>query len=328
MSDAPTLLSPLPPILQCGTINLLAGASGIGKTALLSQLLRQFELGAPILEHPTHQPPAIGYFVGDRSWQENRHWFDTAGVSSLRTLSLVDDDIKLPNQRMKHLRVQFFKECVAKMALPPGSLLVVDPMALFLGGNLLDYDTVAFACIEIQRWLREPQCQYCLIGVCHSSKQRADKNDRYLRLQDRISGSMAQLGFTSTQMFLAAPDETGDKDGRYTFLWNPHCAPAETFQFTKGDKGLFDLDHAITVTAGPLKSTEGLGDFELELYKQFPLDGTPVATATILRLYSDLGETGRRKIFRALDQLQRRELIYKIKHGQWARVPADPDALI
>lgn len=316
------LLDPLPNILTCGSLNLLAGASGIGKTALIAWLMRQFRDGAPIFGHPTQPPPAIGYLTADRPWEHTKHWFSAVGFPEVRQYSIIDDaTLKLPNQRLKHLRVDFFKSCVAKLQLPPGSLLVVDPIALFLGGNLLDYDTVAFACIEIHRWLQQPPQMYCTLGLAHSAKQRAEKNDRYLRLQDRISGSMALLGYTETQMYLAAPEETGDKEGAYTFLWNPHTAPAEVFQFHKGTNGLFLTEGVSTQgsTGDPL--SRPLSPFELEVYAQFPYGPeSVVSTHQFVALYSaDGGEAKRKAVQRALATLEARGLIVKLRRGVWKR---------
>lgn len=318
MSDRP-LADPLPNILKLGTINLLAGASGIGKTAFLSWLIRQLELGAPVFGHPTTAPPAIGFLAADRSLEENSHWFRLSGVETLRKFSLVDDEIALPNQRMKHLRVDFFKQCVEKMDLPPGSLLIVDPIALFLGGNLLDYDSCAFACIEIQRWIRSPARRYCLTGVCHSAKQKADSNDRYLRLQDRISGTMAQLGYTSTQMFLAGPAETGeDESGLYTFMWNPHTAPEEVFQFPKGPNGLFLTDAAVCRTV-ILPGTDALTDADLKVLAALPVDGTPISTHQLLSTLTTTS-IARSSVFRSLQILIKLGQAERLKHGLWRRV--------
>ncbi len=324
MSDAQAgprvLLDPLPKILTLGSLNLLAGASGIGKTALIAWLLKQFRDGLPVFGHATNPPPAIGYLTADRPWVHTQHWFHAVGFPEIRQYSIIDDgSLKLPNQRMKHLRVDFFKQVVGKLDLPPGSLLVVDPIALFLGGNLLDYDTVAFACIEIHRWLQA--MEYCTLGLAHSAKQRAEKSDRYLRLQDRISGSMALLGYTETQMYLAAPEETGDKHGQYTFLWNPHTAPAETFQFLKGDQGLFLTDHAVSVNAAGQPLTpprEVLTPFEEEILGHFPHEGG-FATRALIVLYADGGEAARKRITRALQVLERLNHIFQVRHGFWAR---------
>ncbi len=282
--------------------------------------MRQFETGQPIFGHAINTPPAIGYFTADRSWEGNAHWFTASGVETMRAHSLIDDEtIKLPNQRMKHLRVDFFKECIGRMKLPPGSLLIVDPIALFLGGNLLDYDSVAFACVEIQRWLRRPEQNYCVLGICHTAKQRADKNDRYLRLQDRINGSMAQQGYSSTQMVLAGPDETGDKENRYTFLWNPHTAPAEVFQFVKGPEGLFLTEAASTVTLAGEAAVLGVHPSHLALLATFPAIGEATTTHALIAQYADEGPTGRRRLFKLLKECEKLGLVIQVKHGIWMR---------
>ena len=56
--------------------------------------------------------------------------------------------------------------------------------------------------------------------------------------EDRMGGSMAKLGYSATQMYLAGPEEMDE--AYHTFLWNPHHAPSQTFKLKQDpDTGLF-----------------------------------------------------------------------------------------
>jgi AAA domain len=230
-------LDPLPDIIPAYGITLLAGAPNVGKTALLATLLRHFRDGRPIFGHQPSPLAGIGVINADRSWARGAgEWFKRAGFPEVRFYSMADDPSFDPRiLRRKFERTARLAEFMDKLALPPESLLLVDPVSLFLGGNLLDYDSCAVACHEIRQCLRLRR--FHMMAAAHSSKQRADKNQRYLRLQDQILGSTAIYGFSDTQMFLAAPEETGKP--YYTFAWNSHLSPPEFFPLERDEQGLF-----------------------------------------------------------------------------------------
>lgn len=229
---------PLPSIIPGGGISLLAGASGTGKTALLADLARRFRDHLPIFGREPAELGGQALIVTDRSWlQSTSLWMELAGFPEIPAYSLLDDP-KFPKRslRRKHERILVLQRCLDSLGdLPRNSLVWIDPIALFLGGNLLDYDACLIACAEIreicqERWIT-------IIGTAHTAKLKADPKNRYLRPQDRILGTTAQLAYTDTQMYLAGPEEM-DSD-HYTFLWNPHHAVMETFELDRNDEGLF-----------------------------------------------------------------------------------------
>jgi len=318
-----TLLDPLPRILTLGSLNLIAGASGVGKTAFVAGMATRFRDGHEILGYACNPPPAIGYITADRPWADSLQWFSQVGYADIPQYSIVDDHTLHTSKIRKKLdRTKLLRECIGKLTLPPGSLIFVDPIALFLGGSLNDYDTSAIACIEIHRYALEQR--YCLVGIAHASKQKADKGDRYARPQDRINGSTAQLGYTGTQMYLMSPDESGTNF--YQFHWNPHHAPAQTFNLRKNKYGLFD-GLADGVPADP--------DLDLNLEHDDTtkriLDVIPPApahassAALILRFTQGQEAISRPTLFRRLGLLQKRGEIESPARGHW-RKPAPPAA--
>ena len=230
---------PLPGIIPYGGINLLAGAPGCGKTALLATLLKAFRDGTPIFGHTPKKVSSIAFFGVDRSWDSTRGWFERAGFPDIPYYSLADDAAFVKTRlRRKLERTGILREVLDKFlasgALKPDGLIAVDPLSLFLGGNLLDYDACAVACLEIRDLLRARQLT--MIATAHASKQRGEK-DRYVRLQDRILGSAAIFGFSDTQLYLATPEELDAE--HYVFLWCPHMSPTESFTLTRDPQGLF-----------------------------------------------------------------------------------------
>lgn len=235
---------PIPTIIPGGGVSLIAGASGTGKTAFLAWWTTRFRDGLGIFGHPTHATPCQAILAIDRSWvQSTSKWFEVAGFSDILAYAPSDDPAFNPSDmRRKDRRLGVFKKHLEKLdaihggPLPPGSILYVDPLAPFLGGNLIDYDACSVACLELRTLCRERQIT--IIGTAHTAKLKADKKDRYQRVQDRILGSTALLGYTDTQMYLASPDET--ESDYYSFFWNPHHAPSRSFKMTRDPKtGLF-----------------------------------------------------------------------------------------
>ena len=79
------LRDPIPGIIEYGSLNMLAGASGVGKTCLLSWLLKQISLGLPVFGTPTQAPTKIGYLCADRSIRTARYWLQKADYTGLQT---------------------------------------------------------------------------------------------------------------------------------------------------------------------------------------------------------------------------------------------------
>lgn len=298
---------PLHPIILGGSVNLLAGAPGTGKTALMADMMTRFRDGRPIFGRTPAPLAGLGVISADRSWdQSSSYWFKLAGIPEIAHYSLLDD-LKFDPRRLRNTgdRVTILEECFNHLALPPQSLVLVDPLSLFLGGKLNDYDTCAVYCMQIQRLARKKQ--YTLIGLAHAGKQQADVKARYLRLQDRILGSAALFGYTDTQMYIASPEETGQSS--YTFLWHPHHAPKEFFSLTQESNGLFRCEGSpISPDSGVLlESLLPHHASDDDIVAWFPPDGTPktmqeiksqlttwnISRATLMRTLARLVDGGR-----------------------------------
>ena len=286
-------------------INMFAGASGIGKTALLSTLVRNLRDHRPIFGHQPRSVSAIGVINADRGWLRGAgEWYKRAGFPEVRYYSLVDDrafDVK--RLRQKYNRPQLLFEMADTLQLPPGSVLIIDPISMYLGGNLLDYDSCAAACIEIHRWLDE----HDITAICtaHSAKLKADKQERYARMQDQILGSTALLGYTDSQMYLASPEETGKP--YYTFLLHSHMAPPEFHALERDEQGLF------VPFSG---ADEGNCSRVLAL---FPDDGATMAFRTLAELAGAI-PLSESTLKRVLAVLIERERVKKSKYGVYSRV--------
>jgi hypothetical protein len=317
---------PLLGIFNCGFLSLLSGASGIGKTALVAGLAVRFRDGLSVFGHTPNVPPAIAYITADRPWADAGLWFEAVGFPEIRQYSILDDSgFAMALLRRGAAGEVALRTCLTALALPPGSLVFVDPMTLFLGGNLLDYHVVATTCIQIHRQLMDSH--HCLVGLFHTSKQREDKKSRYLRAQDRITGSGALLGFTATQMNLMAPDEADRTDDVYQLLINPHHRRQETIELTKDpETGLFLFPDAAPtqVTTQLPTQPRTLSAPLMAMYRQFPEYPTLVYTAQFLQMYQDVNP---KTVHERLNKLLATGLIERVARGAWRKVPLHYDDL-
>ena len=248
-----TFPDPIPHYLPFGSVCTLSGASGTGKTAFLaSQIIKPLLAGQPILGQTTNPPPAIGILVCDRPWRDHAAWLIKAGIDpdAIPHVSLRD----IVNYNWDVLRdwkaiPKVFGSLVDTMHLPPGSLLIVDPLPLFVPGRLIDYKDVAIGIGHLDQQLRPRSLT--LFGVFHTAKQKANKAERYQRPQDRILGSTALIGYSETAMFLLSPEEAESQ--HYQFGIVAHQQPGLVLNYRRTDTGLFapveEADQLATVTA-------------------------------------------------------------------------------
>lgn len=295
----------IPFYLPGGGINLLAGAPGVGKTAFLAGLLRDLRDGRAVFGRTPIAVPAIGIINADRGWMKGAGlWFERAGFPDIPYYSLCDDvDLNPKRLRKKFERTDLLASFADKLALPAGSLLCVDPLSLFLGGNLLDYDACVVACHEIRSYLR--MRAYTLIGTGHSAKLKADKRERYARMQDQLLGSTALAGFSDAQLYLASPIETGRP--YYILVWHTHGAKEQQYYLERDESGLF-----IPYTGADLESQQ-------RVLQLLPDDGTVIEFGAIVELAEAL-PLSRRTVKNALDGLIERSLVERVGHGKYRRM--------
>lgn len=323
MADRVYPPDPLPPVLLGGTINLLAASPGCGKSTLLAWLARQVAAKTPLWGYDWNEVPWQGIICADRSWDRSTsRWFALEGMQDIPAYSLQDDvDFSKARLRHRHQRVAVFEHCLKQLSpekngkFPVGSLIYVDPLALFLGGNLIDYDTCLVACSELRELCTAKGIT--VIGTAHSSKQMADKRARYLRLQDRILGSTALFGYTDTQMFLAGPGEVDEQMLHYVFLWHPHHAPPATFRFDRDAEGRFVPGEQLE---GAERTTPAAVATDFPDWLQEALAGP----RTFLELVVLAGEheMSRATLNRRLSALKREGRVVQPKHGYWQALQA------
>ena len=220
-------------ILPRGEVSILSGASGAGKSTIIAQLLAAIQAGEDtFFGHRINHPIRVGYIAADRTWESYEELAARArlDLSHIQIRSLVDDT-SIDVDRLERDSMRLLYDLISSFDSP--DLIVVDPMVVFLGVDPNKYNAVAPRLIKMGRWCK--QDGFTILATHHATKARTDYS--FKRPQDRISGSSALLGFTSSQLFLSAPDEIGKPYAEFTAV--NHNDPPENIRLERGENGLF-----------------------------------------------------------------------------------------
>lgn len=297
---------PIPDILPHGSIATLSGASGVGKTALVAGWIRAWQSGGLINGHQTNTPIQIGMLAVDRPWRDHARWFAKAGCDPFAYYALRDDTSFNWNRFRDWKQVpQIFAECVDRIGLAPGSLLIVDPLPLFIPGRLNEYKDVAIGLALLDHELKLRQLS--MLGIFHVGKQRGDAKQNYQRPQDRILGSGGQIGYSETAMYLLSPGETGN--AYYEVGWVPHQIREEAFKLQRDEEGLFvPYDEAEGMRSSADDLERAIGVFRPD--RQHP------AAWLVASIMQAAGVKDRRAK-ELLAQLCKANRVQKVKHGYY-----------
>ena len=297
---------PIPGIIPFGTLTIVAGAPGVGKTAMLAEWIQRWRTGRTICGKLTNPPTAFYFLAADRQWQSHQVWFDSVGYSDIPHYSLADDALfNLDSLRHPQKAYDCFQYCFDKLNPIPGSHLFVDPASpLFIGGDPNRARDVAAAMLKFSRVCQDRALNPT--ASAHFSKQKSDSREQYARPQDRIAGSGAFSGFSDTQIYLIDP--VPPKQPYHTLGWVPRHAQPEEFQFTRNDQGLFV----------PYEDYTEQNDTEAVL-DCIPYE--PLATEGIInRVHAAYPDWSVRTIERRLRTLLKQARIIKVRRGVYCRV--------
>lgn len=310
-----TFSDPIPGIIPFGTTTLLAGASQLGKTAMIASWAVRFKEGRSICNHAVNPPTAIGVLVVDRGQSSHKEWFKRAGWEDIPMYSYRDDpkttwDDFLLRPKLKGLLLHGLQS-LEKIHVGRGSLIIVDPISPFIAGNLIDYKHTLVGLGVIDQLCRERQVT--ILGIAHMAKQKSEK-DRYTRPQDRILGSAALGGFTDTQVYMLGPDDTDH--GSYELGWIPHNAPAEQFRFDRDPLGLFV---PAAITEDEVTAEEAILQLLTAAHDQLGVP-TPIKTKDIMSYLSTAYVVAAKTTEWALTKLAREGKIKRIGRGLYIAV--------
>lgn len=215
---------PIPGIIPFGSVTVVAGASGAGKTILFADWLQKMRTGQPICHHPSNPSSAYYIIAADRNWSTYHKAYSAAGFPEIDRYVLAEDPLFDPQSwGRKSSSFTLFEDCLKKLSPIPGSWVSVDPVApLFIQGNQNDARDVALSLHWYRKMALKYQITLCLFA--NVGKQKAE--DTYKRAQDRIAGSGAFVAYSDTQVSVEQSEE-----GILSMRWTPRNAPAEEHQF-------------------------------------------------------------------------------------------------
>lgn len=304
----------IPGIIPAKSVSLVAGAAGVGKTALTAEWCARFRDGRSVFGHPVNKAAFVGVLVVDRKWHSHRQWFEAAGFPEIPHYSYQDDlSLKWDRFHLKTELVGLLEHGLEKIQAPRGAVILVDPISMFIPGNLIDYKSTAIGLGAINRFCETRGVT--LIGTAHMAKQKGDKKERYTRPQDRILGSAALAGFTDTQMYLLGPEDMDDEF--YGFGWIPHHVPADTFELQRDpSNGLFIPYYSHS------KDFDQLG-----MLKLIPEERGGIPTKDIVDSAGETMRLPRSTVYRYLGELKLLGRVQQPKPGRWFRIGAVPETL-
>lgn len=253
---------PIHGLLTFGTANLLAGAPHAGKTTMLISWTHAWLNNGTICGYPTSKPTAITWVVADGRSNDTRQWLDRMGIGQ-DAVQIYDifDDPSFPRGKLTTTGTvhEAFQHILGKTNPPPGSLLYLDPLTpLFIAGDGNKARDVALSLMHYTDVCK--RLQITMLATGHFAKQKGGKEDRYAKPQERIAGSGAFIGYSSTQVYLLDPEP--ESEPVWTLGWVPRMGPSCMFEYVRNEHGLF-VPKPNSQTA-----VDALGDATAEVFQR------------------------------------------------------------
>jgi hypothetical protein len=300
-----TFPDPIPGVLPFGTVTIFAGAPGVGKTAMLAEWCVRWRDGRTICGHATSAPTGFYYIAADRQWASHQQWFDAVGFPEIPHYSLADDaKFDLSELLKPYNALQLLTRSLDALDPLPGAHVFIDPISpIYIAGNPNSARDVARTLLGVSREAQARQIN--ITCTAHFGKQKADKNERYVRPQDRIAGSGAFSGFSDTQIYLIDPEPPIQP--YHVLGWNPRHSRPEDFNFTRNDQGLFV---PYDVMQDDATASEILDSF----------DDSGATSIAVLRERAIQKGHSRATVTRAVSRLLTEGRVCKLGRGKYQRV--------
>lgn len=203
----------------------------------------------------------------------------------------------------------------ALSSLPVDSLLVVDPISLFIGGDLNKYDTVFSHMVDLNQFCIRYSCT--ILGIAHAGKQKSDPAQRYTRPQDRIVGTTAQTGCAGTVFHLSPPSETQEDWSEFAYV--PHHAAAASVRLNRDTNGLFVAVSPTTPSRQEQKKVDKALKFASKVLELLPEDHSPIAVTILVDSAKTRHLLSRAQTYKHLQALLDLGLAESPTRGYWAR---------
>lgn len=200
-------------------VNLIAGASGAGKTRFSIPILFALLDGKPILGRRCDPMPGIAYIACDRTSEDAADTMSDMGYDPRRLFLFSFMDNELEWRLSKVVEV-----------IPPGTnLTFIEAIgALVEHGKINDYHEVLRFGRQVNRAIRQSGSE--IIGTTHVPKLKQDENFKHTR--ENIFGAASWAGFAGTIIVI---DELPTSQRSVNVLTRDF--PAERFTYEFNDNG-------------------------------------------------------------------------------------------
>lgn len=209
-------------VLPSGTVHLLAGPSGAGKTTLIFEMARAWQENEPFLGFQTKgsDEGSFYYVFGDHSEDEALEHMTRLGLQGT---------IKYRAEGRADAAPQDFYQCPKDTRI-----LVIDGAErLVEAANLNSFDAVSKALIRTREFAESRNI--AVILIVGSPKMK--KGEEYLYGRERVCGSIAWGRFSSTVMNCTMGDPSVvDDPSRTLFIYPRHHKPSQ-HSLTIGSNG-------------------------------------------------------------------------------------------
>lgn len=302
-------LDPIPGVIPFGSLCVVAGASGAGKTILFADWLARMRDSKRICGHPTNPSTAYYVLAADRDWSTYHKAYSAAGFPDVQRYVLASDpDFNPQNWGRKSSAFTLFEDCLKKLAPIPGSWVNVDPVApLFIQGNQNDARDVALSL----HWFRKMAEKYQITLALFANVGKQRQEDTYRRAQDRIAGSGAFVAYSDTQISVEQDDA-----GVMTMRWTPRSAPPEEHQFTFDQATRLFVPH----TSSAIIEGETLPTHLARVFELVPTDG--ILKHHLVKLATEKLTLKKSVVYKHLKSLLGAGILVSDTNGKIQRKPA------
>jgi len=259
---------------------MLAGASGSGKTTVALQCVRQMQDDLP--NWLGLHGAGVAWITADRAAEQTVKKAKDIGIEIVEFYDLVgDNSIPIPKLRgwlkqnpdglLNHILRRFKKTY---------DILVIDPIGVFIGGDMNSYQDVLISLLPISR--RAHEKRIAILGITHSPKQ--SQGHGYGKPQDLILGSNAFQGYCDTLHILL--DKPGDPIK--TLYTRSHTAPETWVKLCQ--QGAWFTDDPMDFPTGTTDETTELPPVSKSEVVEWMCKEFNLSRATVYRILKKMGE--------------------------------------
>lgn len=287
------------------TIHLIIGPSGAGKTTWVSQVIKDWRAGLPILGRASHPKP-FGYIALDRGYSEFDDIWKKVGLEQDFPMYFMREQEGWwkGTERWKTILLDTLKEHPDLQVLFLDGLTNVTP-----DGKIIDYGIVAQFLLEMGALCERKNIT--IIGLGHTTKLK--EGSGIVQARECAIGSVAWAAYSSSLVKIMQSNP-GDADCPLrTINLQPRGSAPQTIEYTFTDQGILEMivPHKDT----PIESE----DFTraLQTLEDFPL-GEEFAVADLAAKWEGVPKSTR---YRWLEKLASDEVraIEKVRHGIYRR---------